>query len=53
MTKKSFNEDRGRIFIAFLRLENIVISKTSTESSIRNSFQGTITGIRVQVLLFG
>ena len=37
----------GEQVFAFLRPENIVLSKTSTESSIRNSFQGTVTDIRV------
>lgn len=32
---------------AFLRPENIVLSKTLTESSVRNSLQGTITDIQV------
>jgi molybdate/tungstate transport system ATP-binding protein len=37
----------GEQVYAFLRPENIVLSKTCTESSIRNSLQGTVTDIQV------
>ena len=37
----------GEQVYAFLRPENIVLSKTCAESSIRNSLQGTVTNIRV------
>ncbi len=37
----------GEQVYAFLRPENIVLSKTCTESSIRISLQGTVTNIRV------
>jgi molybdate/tungstate transport system ATP-binding protein len=37
----------GEHVYAFLRPENIVLSKTSTESSARNSLQGTVADIRV------
>ena len=37
----------GENVYASLRPENIVLSKTCTESSIRNSLQGTVTDIQV------
>lgn len=37
----------GDTLYAGLRPENIVLSKTTSQSSIRNSFQGTVTEVRV------
>ena len=42
----SGNVGVGDQVYAFLRPENIVLSKTFTQSSIRNSLQGTVTDIR-------
>ncbi|MCQ1534656.1 ATP-binding cassette domain-containing protein [Methanosarcina sp. KYL-1] len=36
----------GDLVYACMRPENIVLSKTSAQSSIRNSFQGTVTEVR-------
>jgi molybdate/tungstate transport system ATP-binding protein len=43
----SGDNEVGEQVYAFLRPENIVLSKTSTESSIRNSLQGKVTDIQV------